>query len=300
MEVITYKKEAENLKYMWNRHSTSFLATYLSKNLCQARSFYTRKIIINYIAQKNPDIDFEREERFIQPLATSFLRSLFWVRINARPLDPFFTKCFHEMFFLSTVMQLLRLERKTRYEVSLLDVGCGAGNYYKIFAESGLNRLLHYQGIDIAEKTIEVCKTLYPSARYHPASFSVGNILNIKFPDRSFDVVMVNSVYEHLSPEALSVALGETIRVAKDLVIINFFNERDIPDHIIVPHLKYFWNCLSRRKIIGILNIHGIKTEHVTIIDRYPPFNRGAKIQYKNPGMNGMPFSYSTMVIKRF
>lgn len=298
MDTTMLKKETENLKYMWNRHSASFLASYLPKNLGQSRPFYTRKSIMNYLALKNPDTDFEREERFIRPVVVLFLRKLPSVKKRARSLVPFFTKRLHDLFLLSSLMRSFRLKRKALRKASIVDIGCGAGNYYRMLEESGLSTSLDYHGIDIAEKNIEICKTLYPRARYPTASFSVGDICNMEFPERSFDIVMVNSVLEHLSLDALPTALSEVVRVAKDLIIINFFNEQDVPDHTAVPQKRYYWNCLSRRRVIEILRIHGIQTENITVIDRYPPFACGAKIRYNDPAMGGRPFSLSTMVIK--
>lgn len=300
MYMMTSKKEIENLKYMWNRHSAPFLATYLSKNLGMARSFYTRKILLDYLVQKNPNTDLGREERFVQPMVRLFLQNLLYAQTHAQALAPFLTRCFHDLFLLVSKVRTFRLNGKTLNKASVLDVGCGAGNYYRVFVVSGLAQMLRYHGVDIAEKNIEICKRAFSHKEYSLAEFSVGNICDMKFADQSFDVVMVNSVFEHLSPEMLPVALGETVRVAKDLIIINFFNEQDIPNHIITPHLKYHWNRLSRKKIIETLCAYGVLRGNIAIIDRYPPFSGGKRIQFKKSGARAhQSFSYSTMIIKK-
>jgi 2-polyprenyl-3-methyl-5-hydroxy-6-metoxy-1,4-benzoquinol methylase len=282
--------ESENLRYMWNRLPASYLSKYLGRHLNKTQSFYARKIILDYLATKSFNIDFLREERLLRPLV-----NLYFKRSESFRTNPIVSVLFHRLIYFSSYLKLVRIGKKATPTISILDVGCGAGNYYKLFILCNLTPFLDYTGIDLIKKNIEVAKMLYLPTDRQIVNFSEGNILDIQYENQSFDIVMVNHVFEHLSPGALPVALKETIRVAKDLVIVNFFYEKDIPDHIINPYQKYHWNCLSRRMIIEILKNNGIKEKDITIIDKYPPFRKR-----KTPAtFKGFPLSYSTAVIKK-
>ena len=153
-----------------------------------------------------------------------------------------------------------------------------------ILKKRGLDNYIAYHGIDIADKNVYNCKLFFPEAE-----FSVGNIYELNFPESSFDIVLVSHVFEHLSPENLSQAFKEVIRVARSQAIINFFNEKDIMDHIVERRSLYYWNTLSRRKIKNIIKN---KIRDLDITDIYPGFAK----KFEIAGAYG-PESYSSWVL---
>ena len=84
------------------------------------------------------------------------------------------------------------------------------------------------------------------------------------------------------------------MRVARDTVILNFFYEKDMPEHIVNKVALYHRNGLSRLQLRALLQ----KYENVSIriVDTYAPL-RNKKIEYTDPA--GNPVSYSTWVVEK-
>ena len=102
---------------------------------------------------------------------------------------------------------------------TVLDVGCGEG-YTTHFLKSRHNDI-SICALDVEERIIALAKQLHAGI-----DFQQGDIHQLHFPDKSFDVVMANEVLEHLDdPEH---ALQEITRVAKKYCIVS------------VPHEPFF------------------------------------------------------------
>lgn len=102
---------------------------------------------------------------------------------------------------------------------NVLDVGCGEG-YTTHFLKS---RHTHISicALDVEERILVLAKQLHSGI-----DFQQGDIHQLRFPDKSFDVVMANEVLEHLEdPEH---AIKEIKRVAKKYCIVS------------VPHEPFF------------------------------------------------------------
>ncbi|MFT7538772.1 MAG: malonyl-CoA O-methyltransferase, partial [Lysobacterales bacterium] len=99
----------------------------------------------------------------------------------------------------------------------VLDAGCGQGRYLKILANKFPNADLH--GVDISDVML----------KNNPASIttSIGSLLEINYPDNTFDCVYSVEALEHsLRPEA---AIGELTRILKlngKLIIIDKSTEK--------------------------------------------------------------------------
>ena len=91
------------------------------------------------------------------------------------------------------------MDEMTQLQVrSILDVGCGNGEFYK------LTYGIRYKGIDKSKSLIEQAKI-----NNHSGDFEIGSILN--FPDNSFDAVL----FYHSKPN-----LKEAYRVCKKYVFV--------------------------------------------------------------------------------
>jgi SAM-dependent methyltransferase len=97
----------------------------------------------------------------------------------------------------------------------LLDVGCGAGHYYRSIKER-VSVPLSYTGLDATPYYVERAREAYRDDA--AASFVVGDVFAIDFPERSFDVVMCNNVLLHLP--SIARPLSELCRVARRRLMI--------------------------------------------------------------------------------
>ncbi|HYI26122.1 MAG TPA: class I SAM-dependent methyltransferase [Thermomicrobiales bacterium] len=105
---------------------------------------------------------------------------------------------------------------------SLLDAGCGEGFVADILQTA--MPTANFTGFDVLEDSVALAQLRNPRG-----AFAVGDIYNIAYPDRSFDVVYCFEVLEHLhEPDK---ALKELARVARTAVILS------------VPHEPFF--CLA-------------------------------------------------------
>lgn len=125
---------------------------------------------------------------------------------------------------------------------SILDIGCGNGRLYQLFAglssdESQLSSSrpkpqgrvegspiassIKFFGVDISEKLIEIAKEKYPEGK-----FFVGDMVELPFEDKKFDVVFSLVAFHHLPTADLQLkALEEMKRVLKPngkIILLNW------------------------------------------------------------------------------
>jgi SAM-dependent methyltransferase len=111
---------------------------------------------------------------------------------------------------------------------AVLDVGCGSGRV-AIPLAGYLNTQGHYSGFDISRKAIKWCtNNISPShtnfdftvadihnAVYNPKGTCRPSDFRFPYPDLSFDVVIVTSVFTHMFPADIKHYLREIARVLK-------------------------------------------------------------------------------------
>ena len=88
----------------------------------------------------------------------------------------------------------------------VLDIGCWTGQFEKI-ASKHTKQII---GIDPGVEAIKTAKKLVPKAK-----FFVGDALNLKFKDNSFDTVTIMDVIEHIPKGTEEKCLKEVKRVLK-------------------------------------------------------------------------------------
>jgi SAM-dependent methyltransferase len=130
---------------------------------------------------------------------------------------------------------------------SVLDVGCGPALNYEVLA--ALGKASAYVGIDASESALAVARELYPAADFRPGD---ATRLTAQFAPRSFDVVMVRHVLEHLP--AFEAAMAEAIAVSRRMAVFTFFlTPRRLPLRIPKVNLRYgrppFLNVYAREAI---------------------------------------------------
>jgi ubiquinone/menaquinone biosynthesis C-methylase UbiE len=99
---------------------------------------------------------------------------------------------------------------KKRDEISILEVGCGAGNNVWFFAEEGFKGY----GIDMSSSAIEFGKR-HLAMRGLDADLRVGDISSLPWADSSFDFVLDRGALTQIDYEHIDAVLQEVIRVLK-------------------------------------------------------------------------------------
>lgn len=128
--------------------------------------------------------------------------------------------------------------------LSVLELACGSANDYRYFDRYGLAQHLNYTGVDLNDKNIANARRRHPGI-----DFQVQDVLDLPFPDRSYDYVLVFDLFEHMSIGAMEQAIGEACRLADQGLILTFFSMADTPEHTVRPVRTYFWNILSSSKV---------------------------------------------------
>jgi ubiquinone/menaquinone biosynthesis C-methylase UbiE len=96
---------------------------------------------------------------------------------------------------------------------SLLDVGCGIGGYGILLRKYG-GKTFEYRGCDFSAAMIQTAGKLNPGCE-----FSQADARQLPFSDRSFDVIWISALLEHV-PEFDQV-LKEAARVGKKYLLLH-------------------------------------------------------------------------------
>lgn len=168
-------------------------------------------------------------------------------------------------YLMSTFQTIWRevLEGEQTGRTSVLEPACGSANDYRFIEAFGIARLLDYVGFDLCEKNILNARQMFPHTR-----FEVGNVLESDKPDNAFDYCFVHDLFEHLSIEAMEVAIREVCRVTRQDICAGFFNMCDGDEHIVRNVDDYHWNKLSMSKTKAIFERHASAVE-VIHIDKF-------------------------------
>lgn len=109
-----------------------------------------------------------------------------------------------------------------------LDVGCGSGTL-ALLAQSRVGAMGRVYGIDPGPGQIAIARAK-ALRRGLPATFDVGVIERLAFPDQTFDVVFSTLMMHHLPTPLKRAGLAEIARVLKPggrLVIADFARKQD-------------------------------------------------------------------------
>lgn len=130
----------------------------------------------------------------------------------------------------------------------VLDVGCGSGIMVKDLVGLGYE----FWGVDVTPNMIKECKKNFKNNQ--STHFSIGDATDLKFPDKSFDLVICMGVIDRI--EKYKLAIKEMMRVIKkdgSLIIVfpNIYSPfaawRAFVFYPIVDFLKTFYCYILRR-----------------------------------------------------
>jgi len=122
----------------------------------------------------------------------------------------------------------------------VLEPACGSANDYRYLDAYGIAPLINYIGLDLCAKNVENARALFPGIR-----FELGNVFELRVPDKTYDLCFVQDLFEHLSLAGLERAVCEICRVTRLGICTGFFNMDEIPAHAVQPVEDYHWNTLS-------------------------------------------------------
>ena len=97
-----------------------------------------------------------------------------------------------------------------RSDISVLEVGCGAGNNLWFAAREGFS----VSGLDASKDAIEFAKSRF-LAEGLQGEFQVGNFSNMPYSDSVFDVVIDRAALTHVNLSSARDAVAEVLRVLK-------------------------------------------------------------------------------------
>ena len=151
----------------------------------------------------------------------------------------------------------------------VLDVGCGDGRFLAALTGKGID----YVGIDNCEELIEKARRNLEirslrSLKLRNCRFKFGNILDLRFDDESFDVVLCIAVLHHIPSRELQFkALCEMRRILKPggkLIMTNWMLLREIYKLWRIVKLLHCYivkrnNCLGLKNVLVPWGITGNK-----------------------------------------
>lgn len=113
---------------------------------------------------------------------------------------------------------------------TVLDVGCGPGWNFDHFMQHG-PQVSGYKGLDYSVRFVRVSnQRVMKVADTKTGPFYKGDCRDLKEPDSSWDVVLLQDILEHTN--GYEISIQEALRVAKKRVIVSFWHLTENDDHI--------------------------------------------------------------------
>lgn len=145
----------------------------------------------------------------------------------------------------------------------ILDIGCGGGNTMRFMLNNSNAKVY---GVDYSPLCIK--KSIFKNKKYIKngrADISIGNVLHLDFPDKSFDMVTaVETIYFW---EPLSKALEEIYRVLKEggkLLIVNELTlEKENSDEYLEIKKDIKMNIFTENQLVKIVEEKGFAIKEV-------------------------------------
>lgn len=105
----------------------------------------------------------------------------------------------------------LKLLRKKISNGKVLDLGCGGGRNIILFSKAGFT----VSGVDFSKKAVELAKQNCSEHKIS-AELVLGDVLNLKFSDSSFDCLLDFGLFHHLRKTAYKCYFKNILRVLRN------------------------------------------------------------------------------------
>lgn len=119
----------------------------------------------------------------------------------------------HDSLILENIILLLEANR-------ILDIGCGSGRLFPLYAKLKVNEIV---GQDISDKALQISRGRYrfPNIRLINAS-----VLGLKFPNKYFDLIISNRALQHIFPSEIEDVIRKLSELGK-YIYINEMSDTD-------------------------------------------------------------------------
>jgi len=196
------------------------------------------------------------------------------------------------------VKYLNELQEQIKDCNEILDLGCG----YNSPLGQIKKKNMHTVGVDIFEKYIKVNK----KKNIHDESVCL-DILEIdeKYPEKSFDCVLLLDVIEHLEKLDAIKLIGKVEKIARKKIVIftpnGFFHQKEYHNNIYQRH-RSGWKVKDFRKMgFKIYGIHGLKFIRGDLVKiKFRPFKLWNRVsQFSNLFVKYLPqFAFNLLCVK--
>ena len=112
----------------------------------------------------------------------------------------------------------------------VLDVGCGKGYGTRMLEQAGAAAVV---GVDASEEAVQYARG---SAAGAAATFEVGSLPHLPFPDSSFDVVVMLEVIEHVQDMASSLRAIRRVLTEDGILVLSTPNQAEHPGESFNPY----------------------------------------------------------------
>lgn len=136
--------------------------------------------------------------------------------------------------YTSVLDDLLQEDKKID---SVIDVGCGIGNFLlELVCKKKFTTIV---GVDFLKDTMRIAheKKQY----FGMVDFIQGNLLNMPFKEKSFDLTVCVNVLHHVHKEDVPRALDELTRITKNYLMVEIRNRNNVLE-------SFYENIPLRRK----------------------------------------------------
>lgn len=155
-------------------------------------------------------------------------------------------------------------------KISVLDLGCGAGRNTEILFKLGFNTYACDFYKNMVTTTKERLLTVGANKKMVQKNIIQGDMLNIKFPNQYFDIVLSNGVFHNAyNLNELNKAISEVARILKKggYLCFNLFSSekidsfKNIGDSVYVTKENLIMTLVTSQKFEDICQKHRLKIE---------------------------------------
>lgn len=153
---------------------------------------------------------------------------------------------------------------KNKDKAYFIDFGCGPGHTTKFLFYNGIKNII---GIDLSPEMVKVATRLSPNIQFEQA-----DLLQLKYPDNSFDAAIAFYAIVHFDYDQLKRAFSEIKRVLKNgselLFSFHVGNEIIKVEQFLGENVNVDFYFFETQKIINQLD--ELNYEIIDVIERHP------------------------------